>query len=78
MEERERILHRFRSLNTNKESKNEANGMIAVFIDQGAKETLLREVFGIGYERYRKILHHQQLTRCMVATIAVSKPLSKV
>ena len=59
MEERERILHRFRSLNTNKESKNEANGMIAVFIDQGAKETLLREVFGIGYERYRNILHHQ-------------------
>ena len=49
---------RFQSLN-NKESKHEANGMIAVFIEQGAKETLLREVFGIGYERYRKILHNQ-------------------
>ena len=31
MEERERSLHRFRSLNTNKESKIEANGMIAVY-----------------------------------------------
>ena len=55
MEERERILHRFRSLNTNKESKIEANGMIiAVFVDQGAKETLLREVFGIGYEKKQR------------------------
>ena len=58
MDERERVLNRFQSLN-NKESKHEANGMIAVFIEQGAKETLLREVFGIGYERYRKILHNQ-------------------
>ena len=34
MEERERILHRFRSLNTNKESKNEeANGMLPIIIN---------------------------------------------
>ena len=56
-EESEKVLNRFRSLNT-KASKQEANGMIAVFIDQGAKETLLREVFGIGYDRYQKILHY--------------------
>ena len=61
MQECDRILNRFRSLNTKKESKQEANGMIAVFIDQGAKEeALLREVFGIGYDRrYYKILHNQ-------------------
>ena len=33
VEERERILHRFRSLNTNKESKNEANGMLPIIIN---------------------------------------------
>ena len=33
MEERERILHPFRSLNTNKESKNEANGMLPIIIN---------------------------------------------
>ena len=44
VEERDRLLNRFNLLN-NKATKKEANGMLSVFIDQGAKETLLREVW---------------------------------
>ena len=44
----------------NTATKTEANnGMLAVFVEQGAKETLLREVFGIGSTRYAKILHNK-------------------
>ena len=57
-EECSKILDRFQTLN-NSVSKIEANGMLAVFIDQGAKETLLRDVFGIGSGRYMKILHNR-------------------
>ena len=51
VEECEKDFNRFRSLNTTA-SKKEANGMIAVFIDQGAKETLLREVLLICLVTY--------------------------
>jgi hypothetical protein len=51
-------LNRFQLLN-NTATKKEANGMLAVFVEQGAKETLLREVFGIGSSRYAKILHNK-------------------
>ena len=57
-EECSRVLNRFQLLNTTA-TKKEANGMLAVFVEQGAKETLLREVFGIGSTRYAKILHNQ-------------------
>ena len=53
-----RVLNRFQLLN-NTATKTEANGMLAVFVEQGAKETLLREVFGIGSARYLKILHNK-------------------
>ena len=57
-EEYKRIMKRFSSLNT-KASKQEANAIIAVFIEQGAKEAMLRDVFGIGYTRYEKILYQK-------------------
>jgi hypothetical protein len=65
-EECSKLLNRFQTLN-NRESKNEANGMLAVFIDQGAKETLLREVFGIGSGRYFII----ELIRSVVGEMAL-------
>ena len=54
VEERDRLLNRFKLLNNNA-TKKEANGMLSVFIEQGAKETLLREVFRIGGGRYSKL-----------------------
>ena len=39
--EREKILNRYHELNGNKATKTQANGMLAVFIEQGAKESLL-------------------------------------
>ena len=57
VEERDRLLNRFKLLNNNA-TKKEANGMLSVFIEQGAKETLLREVFRIGGGRYSKLLHN--------------------
>ena len=40
-------------------SKQEANAIIAAYIEHGAKEAMLRDVFGIGYMRYEKILHNK-------------------
>ena len=33
--------------------------MRSIYIEQGARESLLREVFKIGSERYKKVLHNQ-------------------
>ena len=33
--------------------------MLSVYIEQGARESLLREVFKIGSERYKKVLHNK-------------------
>jgi hypothetical protein len=59
IEECEKIVNRYHELNNGKDTKTQANGMLSVFIEQGAKETLLREVFGIGSGRYSNLLLHQ-------------------
>ena len=56
MDEYERVLDRFAHVNSSS-SKQEANAIIGVYIEHGAKEAMLREVFGIGYTRYEKILN---------------------
>ena len=57
-DEYRRVLDRFQSFNDSG-NKKEANSMLSVYIVQGAREKMLREVFKIGYERYKKILHNQ-------------------
>ena len=57
-EEYENVLSRFSRVNS-RSSKQEANAIIAVYIEHGAKEAMLRDVFGIGYTRcYEKLLHN--------------------
>ena len=56
VDEYERVLDRFARVNSSS-SKQEANAIIGVYIEHGAKEAMLREVFGIGYSRYEKILN---------------------
>ena len=62
IEECEKIVNRYHELYNGKDTKTQANGMLSVFIEQGAKrETLLREVFGIGTKIFigTKILYGQ-------------------
>ena len=51
-------MGRFESFNESG-NKKEANGILSVYVEQGARECMLREVFKIGSERYKKILHNQ-------------------
>ena len=54
-----RVLGRFESFNESG-NKKEANDILSsVYVEQGARECMLREVFKIGSERYKKILHNQ-------------------
>jgi hypothetical protein len=57
-EEYQKVLSRFSRVNS-RSSKQEANAIIAVYIEHGAKEAMLRDVFRIGYTRYEKILHNK-------------------
>jgi hypothetical protein len=54
------ISDRFQFLNDSG-NKKEANGMLSVYIEQGARESLLREVLKIGSEKYKKVLHNVSL-----------------
>lgn len=49
------LIQQFFTLNGNSETKMEADGMIRAFIMKGAKEDMLRKVFKIGAERYRRL-----------------------
>ena len=53
VDEYDSVMSRFARVNS-KSSKQEANAIIGVYIEHGAKEAMLREVFGIGYTRYEK------------------------
>ena len=47
VDEYESVMRRFTLVNS-RSSKQEANAIIGVYIEHGAKEVMLREVFGIG------------------------------
>ena len=47
-EEAERLLHRYFHFNGNPATKKQAEGMISIWIEKGARELMYREVFRIG------------------------------
>ena len=49
------LIQQFFTLNVNSETKIEADGMLRTFIMKGAKEDMLRTVFKIGGDRYRRL-----------------------
>lgn len=49
------LIQQFFALNENSETKMEADGMLRTFIMKGAKEDMLRTVFKIGGDRYRRL-----------------------
>ena len=54
-DEAERLKNKFFSLNGNHKTKEEADGMIAVFVEKGAKEEMCCAVLGIGSGRYKRV-----------------------
>ena len=54
--EAEGLLNKFFLLNGNPSTKKQAEGMISLWIEKGAREVMCREVFKIGSGRYLKIL----------------------
>ena len=53
----ESLIARYKKLDGNDNaSKEQADGMLATLYEMGAKERMLREVFGIGSSRYNRIV----------------------
>ena len=63
------VLGRFESFNESG-NKKEANGILSVYVEQGARECMLREVFKIGSERYKKFFI-TRLTRLVGGEMAL-------
>ena len=59
VEEANRITEKFFRLNGDKKTEEMADGMLAVLMEKGAKEKMLRGVFHIGQSRYNRILKNQ-------------------